>query len=598
MLTARYWWIAVGHSSAIVGQVAQKFRNFANTTTRLTAAKSVRLEARELGNFRFRQLRLENVMSNHGSNQSTSPALREKHFNTAGPNIASLHYELDPLVRIDSDAIEALIEQQRYFVLHAPRQTGKTTCLFALRDHLNRAGKFAALYVNIEGAQAARNDVAAAASAIVSALAQQAKMTLKLDAIEDNRADIVARGAFDSLQYMLRLLANAAKKPVVLFLDEVDALVGDTLISLLRQIRAGYGDRPANFPQCIILCGVRDVRDYRMTMADGEVITGGSAFNIKAESLRLGNFTRDELVALYQQHTDATGQQFSPEAIEVSWIATQGQPWLVNALAEQAVWKTKENRDRTVVIDETLMRAAREALILRNDSHLDQLTDKLKESRVRSVIEPMLSGQLFAPSNADRQYLIDLGLIRQSAGGLEPANGIYAEVLPRVLSATPQSFLHIDLIRPSWQGADGKMQPKQFIENFFDFWREYGEAMMQTVPYHEAAPTLVLMAYLQRVVNGAGRIEREYAAGSGRMDVLVIHGDVRMAIEVKVWRNTRANPEKEGLLQIERYLNRLNLPEGFLVIFDQRPKPAKWEKRMQVSAAKTESGKPIWVYRG
>lgn len=536
------------------------------------------------------------------SNQSTAPALiervREKHFNTAGPNIASLHYELDPLVRIDSDAIEDLIEQQRYFVLHAPRQTGKTTCLFALRDHLNRAGKFAALYVNIEAAQAARNDVAAAASAIVSALAQQAKLSLNLNAIEDNRANILARGALDAVQSMLRLLASASKKPVVLFLDEVDALIGDTLISLLRQIRAGYGDRPANFPQCIILCGVRDVRDYRMTMADGEVITGGSAFNIKAESLRLGNFTREEMIRLYLQHTDATGQQFSAQAVEVAWIATQGQPWLANALAEQAVWKTKENRDRTVVIDETLMRAAREALILRNDSHLDQLTDKLKEPRVRSVIEPMLTGDLVNLADADRQYLIDLGLVRQSATGLVPANGIYAEVLPRVLASNTQSSLHIDFIRPSWQGADGKMQPKQFIENFFDFWREHGEAMMQTVPYHEAAPTLVLMAYLQRVVNGNGRIEREYAAGSGRMDLLVIHGDVRVAIEVKVWRNTRANPEKEGLAQIERYLQRLNLPEGFLVIFDQRPKPAKWEKRMHSSEAKTETGRQISVFRG
>ena len=85
----------------------------------------------------------------------------------------------------------------------------------------------------------------------------------------------------------------------MLFIDEVDSLVGDTLISLLRQIRSGYTDRPAHFPQTVILCGVRDVRDYRMTMADGEVITGGSAFNIKAESLRMGDFSWAEMTALY-----------------------------------------------------------------------------------------------------------------------------------------------------------------------------------------------------------------------------------------------------------------------------------------------------------
>jgi type II secretory pathway predicted ATPase ExeA len=523
---------------------------------------------------------------------------KAKHFNTAGPNIAAMHYQIDPLVRIDAPVIEELVEQQRYFVLHAPRQTGKTTCLFALRDHFNRNGKYAAIYLNLEASQVARQDLNSAASAFVSHVATEALSKLSINSIEVNREAILARGALSAVGYALRMLAESAGKPVVLFIDEVDSLVGDTLISLLRQIRSGYTDRPTSFPQSIVLCGVRDVRDYRMTLSDGEVITGGSAFNIKAESLRLGDFSRAELVALYQQHTELTGQRFTDEAVELAWLATQGQPWLVNALAEQAVWKTQENRDRSVVIDEIKMRAAREALILRNDSHLDQLTDKLKEPRVRAVIEPMLTGELSSPNEADRQYLIDLGLIRQTATALEPANGIYAEVLPRALSAASQSQLHSDLIESSWKDASGIMQPLQFLTNFFAFWREHGEAMMRTVAYHEAAPTLVLMAYLQRVVNGNGRIEREYAAGAGRMDLLVVHGLVRMAVEVKVWRNARANPEQEGLLQIERYLQRLGLAEGFLVIFDQRAHPAEWEARISVNQALTASGRKITVLRG
>lgn len=521
-----------------------------------------------------------------------------KHFNTAGPNIAALHYQLDPLIRIDSHAVDDLVAQSRYFVLHAPRQTGKTTCLLALQEHFNAGDQYRALYLNLEPAQSARNNVGAAAEAILSSLAERERFVLRSTVVEDARERLLARGAHASVKSAFSLLAEASERPFILFLDEVDALVGDTLISLLRQIRAGYTDRPKYFPHSIVLCGVRDIRDYRMTLPDGEVITGGSAFNIKAESLRLGNFCHAELVAMYTQHTDATGQVFTPAAIEVAWIATQGQPWLVNALAEQAVWKTAANLDRSVVIDETHMRDAREALILRNDSHLDQLVDKLKEPRVRSVIEPMLTGQVSAPSDADRQYLIDLGLIQQSAAGLEPANGIYAEVLPRVLSATAQSFIHVDMLESSWKGSDGKMQPKQFLENFFAFWREHGEAMMKTVPYHEAAPTLVLMAYLQRVVNGAGRIEREYAAGSGRMDLMVVHGDVRMVIEVKVWSDTRNNPEKEGLVQIEQYLHRHNLNNGYLVIFDQRNDSPDWAERMHSKELLTVSGRGVLVFRG
>lgn len=112
----------------------------------------------------------------------------------------------------------------------------------------------------------------------------------------------------------LKLLSNWTRqndKPLVLLLDEVDALVGDTLISLLRQIRVGYAQRPHAFPQTVILRGVHDVRDYRIHTEDQEIITSGSAFNIKAKSLRLSNFSAAEIILFYQQHTEATGRKFA-----------------------------------------------------------------------------------------------------------------------------------------------------------------------------------------------------------------------------------------------------------------------------------------------
>ena len=93
------------------------------------------------------------------------------------------------------------------------------------------------------------------------------------------------------LSTYLRRLSESLPKPIVLFIDEIDALVGDSLVAMLRQIRAGYANRPDAFPNSIVLCGVRDVRDYRIVLSNQDIITGGSAFNIKAESLRLGNFT-------------------------------------------------------------------------------------------------------------------------------------------------------------------------------------------------------------------------------------------------------------------------------------------------------------------
>ncbi len=183
----------------------------------------------------------------------------------------------------------------------------------------------------------------------------------------------------------------------------------------------------------MVLCGVRDVRDYRIHRSDGEIITGGNAFNIKSESIRLGDFTQADVMALLQQHTDATDHVFEPAALEEIWLDTQGQPWLVNALAYQACFRDTALRERSQPVTVEHMRQAREALMLRCDTHLDQLDERLKENRVRRVIEPMLQSVELPPNvpDDDRQYCIDLGLIARRDRQLQIANRIYREVLPR-----------------------------------------------------------------------------------------------------------------------------------------------------------------------
>jgi len=340
----------------------------------------------------------------------------ERFFNTAGPNMAEDSYTLDPLKRFDLDDILMLIRQKRYFVLHAPRQTGKTSCMLALRDYLNAADDYIAVYANVEGGQASRNDVQSVVKSTVDTLAEQFRGILKNDLPLEIRDEVQKVGKDSMLATYLRRLSESLPTPIVLILDEIDALVGDSLVSILRQLRAGYANRPKSFPQTVILCGVRDVRDYRIVLSNQDIVTGGSAFNIKAESLRLGNFSKEEIRELYDQHTRETGQKFDEECFPLVWEATEGQPWLVNALAREATWSMKENRDRSVVITPEIMYRAQENLIYRRDTHIDILTDKLNEPRVKRVIEPILSNSDQAvegliPSD-DIQYVVDMGLIK------------------------------------------------------------------------------------------------------------------------------------------------------------------------------------------
>ena len=74
-------------------------------------------------------------------------------FNTEGPVVPEDHYSVPPLQRWDLQEVLTLIAQKKYFLLHAPRQTGKTTCLLALADYLNREGRYRAVYANLEPAR-------------------------------------------------------------------------------------------------------------------------------------------------------------------------------------------------------------------------------------------------------------------------------------------------------------------------------------------------------------------------------------------------------------------------------------------------------------
>ncbi len=510
-------------------------------------------------------------------------------FNTAGPISPDIHYHVPPLTRFDRDEVLSLIRQRKYFVLHAPRQTGKTTVLLALRNLLNGGaeGRFRCVYANVEAGQAARENVDEAMRAILYELAIQARTTLGDESLADLWPGILEKaGPSGALRGVLGLWSEADPTPLVLLIDEIDSLLGDTLLAVLRQLRAGYSERPSHFPQSVVLCGVRDVRDYRIrSSAENAVVAGGSAFNVKAKSLRLGDFSLEEVGALLAQHTDETGQAFSEEAMDEVWALTRGQPWLVNALAYEACFESKVGRDRSGSVTASAIRDAREQLIVRRETHLDQLTDKLQEERVRRVVEPLLSG--VEPSEAiaedDLQYVCDLGLVRVE-GAVAIANPIYREVIPRSLTHTTQKRLHHD---PAWYvAADGGLAVSKLLEAFQKYFREHSEHWVERFQYQEAGPQLLLQAFLQRIVNHGGRIEREYGLGRMRTDLLIVwpadgepHRTRRTVIECKLLHGTLERTLRQGLEQTRAYMDRCAADCGHLVVFD-RTEGKPWDDKV------------------
>jgi len=531
----------------------------------------------------------------------------EKQFNTAGPCIADDHYLIDPLERIDYRSLLALIDSKRYFVLYAPRQTGKTTSIRALADRLNAEGRYRAVYANIEAAQAARHNVVAGMNTVASVLVRQIGFYTGEQAMTDWFERHQQHDAHDLITGLLTAWSQLDRtRPTVLLLDEVDALMGDTLISLLRQLRSGYAERPANFAQSVILCGVRDIRDYRIHSSQNEIITGGSAFNVKAASLRVGNFVREEIEALWLQHTQATGQGFDAAIFPALWEDTHGQPWLVNALGHEL---THENarirRDRTCPITLEDYRAARENLIQRRDTHLDQLVDKLREPRVQAVIGPLLVAEDSVRLDIkpdDQQYVEDLGLIR-TRPEVTLANRIYAEIIPRELTWIAQT--RITQQQVWFVRADRSLDIPKLLAAFQQFFREHSESWLEHFDYKEAGPQLLLQAFLQRIVNGGGRIDREYGLGRKRTDLYIqwpldeaqgYYGPVqRIVLELKLWRKgTLEKVLETGLPQTVDYARQCGAAEAHLLIFDRRPE-SDWNERVW-QQARVHAGYAVQVW--
>ncbi len=516
----------------------------------------------------------------------------ERYFNTEGPVQAQDHYCIPPLERVDLDEILTLVARKKYFVLHAPRQTGKTSMLNALAEALSSTGQYRCVYVNVEVAQTAGEIVPQAMHTILDQFAGQARRMLGDGFVQQAKARLLAECAVHSvLGEMLAQWAESDPKPLAVLIDEIDTLRGDSLLSVLRQLRAGYHLRPHAFPQSVILCGVRDVRDYVIysSSAGGRVNTG-SCFNIKAESLRLGDFTEQEMRQLLGQHTAETGQQFEPRALERIWELTAGQPWLINALGYQVCFKDKAGRDRSRPVTVCAVEQAKEALILQRVTHLDQLANLLSEERVRRVILPMIAGSFGDPySKRDLEYVRDLGLVALN-NPPRMANPIYAEVIPRELTTVQGGELQ-DLVSPHWYiQPDGSLDLKALLAGFQDYFREHSESWLDRYGHREAGPQLVLHGYLHRVVNSGGRITREYAVARGRSDLVVewprpgrplADRPLKHVIECKVVGEKKSleSTIRKGLEQTAWYMDRCGAESGHLVVFDLRLDKS-WEERV------------------
>ncbi|MDR1165409.1 MAG: hypothetical protein LBO66_05975 [Deltaproteobacteria bacterium] len=444
-----------------------------------------------------------------------------------------------------------------------------------------------------------------------------------------------------SVQALLKDICRSLDKELVVFFDEADCLGGDPLIKFLSQIRDGYIERVGSvdktFPRTLALVGMRDIRDYKYKVRSEERSTGsGIPFNIIKQTLTLPDFTEDEIRILYGQHTEATGQAFETNAIKRAWRWTEGQPWLVNALADNIITKRfRYDYSRTVKGDDIDQSA--QDLILQNSPHFDSLAERLREPRVRRVIEPVIIGVRNLPANVsidDVGYVKDLGLLKGNPSvfeSLRASNPLYGELIVRALTNRLQDKVPVKLANKWMDGTrldmDGLLRAFQFywrvnadinekaitkagvpqsqarekiervlsipdLAQKYNVREEIAEVITENLTGFatEDIPHNVLNAFPRRVVNGGASIQRELAVSGKRADIRVIYKDIPYLLELKI---KGAMSVAKSVEQLFGYMDACEAPVGWLLVFDMDFKKLWSEK--QFWETKIYKGKTVHV---
>ncbi len=506
--------------------------------------------------------------------------MMKRYFNIAGPCWPNKHYMLPALARCQG--VVRLIEREQYFVIHAAHQSGKTTLLIELTKQLNAEGTYHALYCSLENMEKIddpKEGIPLVVKTIANHLSGQTHLEHYPFAEGVDYSDYA-----NVLQKSLSTLCKQVEKPMIILFDEIDCLANGTLISFLRQIRSGYVSRQLTpFVHSVALIGMRNIRDYKAKVREErETLGSASPFNIVAKALTLHNFTQEEIAALYAQHTEDTGQVFPDDVVERVYHYTNGQPWLVNAIATHIVDEILYGDTSQPILADYVDEAA-QTIIKQRPTHIDSLMKRLKETRVQRIVEPLLLGEArgYSTLDDDYQYVLDLGLVRKEGPHLIPSNRIYGEVMIRWLSSATQMELEQQGTIPQAPAylVDGKLDMRRLLGNFQVFWRENSEIWIERYQYKEAAPHLVLHAFLQWVVNAGGTIHREVASGRGSLNICITYGDrhYRYPIELKIRRDTKT--VGEGQTQLADYMEHLGCDEGWLIVFDTR-KTVSWEEKL------------------
>ena len=507
-----------------------------------------------------------------------------KSFQTEGPIIPEKNY----LVKRQDEISDLLdrIEQGKYIVIFAPRQTGKTTFFYRATDELRKKITYIPIEMSFEiySETEVKDFYANIGRKIINGIRERLEKLAVPNMVEQS-AWLNVQSITDHLSledFFTNLQAKFPESKFVLIIDEFDGIPKDALRNFLHTLRNIYHmksrDANKNYLHSISIVGVKSVSQLDF---DRSV----SPFNIQGE-FHLHNFTLQQIEELLAQYTAEVGQQFDAAVVELIYQKTAGQPFLVNRLAQIVTEELALPKTETVT--EEHFREAYNILLERDNTHFQHLIRNIKrQPEFRNILLQTIfndKGVRFNIHNDDISELVTYGLIKRGEGGYCIIdNPIYQNVVintfnPLINGLETEYLPDEPLVFSDYISGDNRIQLGALIDNFIQHINRSGYKILAfPSPPQEFVGQYLLLTYLDIFVSEIGaHIYPEVNTGRGRMDIILLHQEKKYIIETKLWGGEKRY--QEGKRQLARYLESEQVDEGYYLVFDYRKKNVE-EKR-------------------
>ncbi len=513
-----------------------------------------------------------------------------REFNITGKIIPETHYYVD--LRPQIKRLMTLVEKGKYFVINRPRQFGKTTLLDFFARHLQGSGKYVPALISFQ-LFAQRPDMTEAEFySNVSILMAKSMNRAIGKTLHWEMPSININNRYDFFKWLGDTCLSLPGK-MVLLIDEIDAVPESVVIGFLAGLREMFLQRDLEpSPHSVGLVGVHDIKNLQARYRDQSASIGStSPFNI-ALDYELLPFNLQNIREYFMQHTNATGQIFDSKVFRRVHHVTNGHPWLVSMLAKIMVEEIVPKRKHKVGLNHA--EEAIQRLINFRNPNFESLFNNARRPNLFPIVLDLLEGRRhrYNIQDDDINLGVRYGIFAEKGRQLILANLIYVQALYQHFERTlKRSQIRNILAANRFEDQNGHLNFRHVLDKFQAFMKAKGSHVAKQPEFKEATGQLLLLSYLDAIVNGKGWTFKEVQSGEGRIDVLCCYKNQKEVVEVKVWYGERRYGG--ALTQLAKYLESENLSRGYLVVFDRRenlPKEYAF-KEHQVAGKKIQA----WV---